>query len=179
MSRRKTGAGLPVNLDMSLGTCSATAGVLLLSRAPPTQWLEEAMVEAFTVRGLGLLASSWEENPPFAGDQAFAAKIREHRAYRLQMYNKEGEQDIAPWFRAHRSELESGRPADKDLAVLKILPILENDRACVEDLGAINRWPARTRVPIEEYLNEWERSCTEIGAPRVLPGRLRQLFEVR
>jgi hypothetical protein len=146
---------------------------------PPTQWLEEAMVEAFTIRGLGLLASSWEKNPPFAGDQAFAATIREHRANRLKTYNKEGDQDIASWFRDHRSELESGRPADKDLAVLKILSILENERACVEDLGAVNRWPARTRVPIEEYLVNWETSCTEIGAPDLLPGRLRHLFKVR
>jgi len=136
------------------------------------------MVEAFTIRGLGLLASSWEKSPPFPGDEAFAATIREHRADRLKLYNKEGDQDIISWFRAYRSELESGRPADKDLAVVKILPILEGERACVEDLGAINRWQARTRVPIEEYLNQWETSCTEIGAPGVLPGRLRDLFEV-
>jgi hypothetical protein len=31
---------------------------------PPTQWLEEAMAEAFSIRGLGLLAASWEKNPP-------------------------------------------------------------------------------------------------------------------
>jgi hypothetical protein len=137
------------------------------------------MVEAFTIRGLGLLATSWEKNPPFARDQAFAASIREHRADRLKMYDKEGHQDVASWFRDHRSELESGHPADKDLAVLKILPILEDDRACVEDLGAVNRWSARTRVPIEDYLVNWETSCTEIGAPGLLPGRLRHLFKVR
>jgi hypothetical protein len=46
---------------------------------PPCQWLEEAMVEAFSLRGLGLLAASWERNPPFAGDAAFGAAIREYR----------------------------------------------------------------------------------------------------
>jgi hypothetical protein len=131
---------------------------------PPTQWLEEAMVEAFTMRGLGLLASSWEKSPPFDGDQAFATKIREHRAERLKLYSKQGDQDIVSWFRGYRSELESGRPADKDPAVLKILPILENEQTSVEDLGAVNRWPARTRVPIEEYLSQWDKSCTEIAA---------------
>jgi hypothetical protein len=137
------------------------------------------MVEAFTIRGVGLLASSWEKNPPCAGDQAFAATIREHRAERVKMYDKEGEQDIASWFRNHRSELESGHPADKDFAVLKILPILKNEQSCVEDLGAVNRWPARTRVPIEEYLVNWETSCAEVGAPGLLPGRLRHMFKVR
>jgi hypothetical protein len=136
------------------------------------------MVEAFTIRGLGLLATSWKKNPPFPGDQAFAATIREHRADRIKMYNKEEDQDIASWFRDHRSELESGRAADKDLAVVHILLILENERACVEDFGAVNRWSSRSRVPIEEYLMKWETSCTEIGAPRLLPDRLRQLFKV-
>jgi hypothetical protein len=137
------------------------------------------MVEAFTIRGLGLLASNWEKTPPFPGDEAFAARIREHRTDRLKMYNRHGDQDIASWFRAHRAELESGRPANKNLAVVKIVPILESEQACVEDLGAVNRWQARTRVPIEDYLNQWEISCSEIGAPGVLPGRLRNLFEVR
>src|SRR5204862_1357480 len=39
---------------------------------PPSQWLEEAMVEAFSIRGLGLLATNWQTSPPFAGDAKFA-----------------------------------------------------------------------------------------------------------
>jgi hypothetical protein len=37
---------------------------------PPCQWLEGAMVEAFSIRGLGRLAESWKQSPPFAGDNA-------------------------------------------------------------------------------------------------------------
>ncbi len=40
---------------------------------PPCQWIEEALVEAFSLRGLGRLAQSWKQNPPFAGDSAFGA----------------------------------------------------------------------------------------------------------
>jgi hypothetical protein len=47
---------------------------------PPTQWLEEAMVEAFSLRGQGLLAASWETNPPFVGDAPFAKAIRQYWA---------------------------------------------------------------------------------------------------
>jgi hypothetical protein len=146
---------------------------------PPTQWLEEAMAEAFSIRGLGLLAASWENNPPFPGDQRFAAAIRQYRGNLIQEYkNETDQQDIASWFRANRSNLESGRAAEKGAAVLELLVLLENDRACVEDLGAANRWPARTRVPIEEYLTKWEKSCAEIGAAGRLPVRLRHLFKV-
>jgi hypothetical protein len=143
---------------------------------PPTQWLEESMAEAFSIRGLGLLAASWEKNPPFLGDQRFAAAIRQYRGNLVEQYRNGAAQDIAAWFRAHRSELESGRPADTGSAVLTNLKLLENEQACVEDLGAANRWPERTRVPIEDYLTKWEKSCAQIGAPGQLPVRLRQLF---
>src|SRR5216684_6268541 len=78
---------------------------------PPCQWLEEAMVEAFSIRGLGLLAASWERNPPFAGDAAFGAAIREYRENLIKNYRGAGAQmsdaEIASWFRASRSALES------------------------------------------------------------------------
>ena len=32
---------------------------------PPTRWLEEALVDAFSIRNLALLAESWEKNPLF------------------------------------------------------------------------------------------------------------------
>jgi hypothetical protein len=63
-------------------------------------------------------------------------------------------------------------------AVLGILTLLENDLACVDDLGAVNRWPARTGIPIEDYLTRWETSCAEIDASGRLPARLRNLFQL-
>ncbi len=41
----------------------------------PCQWLEESVVEAFTIRGFGLLAASWERDPPFDSDNGFAKFI--------------------------------------------------------------------------------------------------------
>ena len=32
---------------------------------PPCRWLEKSMVEAFSIRGLQLLADGWERDPPF------------------------------------------------------------------------------------------------------------------
>jgi hypothetical protein len=39
----------------------------------------------------------------------------------------------------------------------------------VTDLGALNRWPERTGVPLEDYLHRWSASCGDLGAS----GRLR------
>jgi hypothetical protein len=45
----------------------------------PYQWLEEALVEAFSFRGLGRLADSWRPRPPFPNDNAYADAILEYR----------------------------------------------------------------------------------------------------
>src|ERR1700722_6968520 len=55
---------------------------------PPSQWLEEATVEAFSLRGLGRLATGWEQDPPFAGDNAFGAAIRQYRQDAIDNYAK-------------------------------------------------------------------------------------------
>jgi hypothetical protein len=53
---------------------------------------------------------------------------------------------------------------------------MENDVGCVEDLGAVNRWPERSHIPVEDYLVKWQASCVEIGALGRLPLRLRTLL---
>ena len=148
----------------------------------PSQWLEEALVEAFSIRGLALLAESWARNPPFAGNAAFAASIRQYRdnliAPHKTAIGQAPDTDIAAWFQNRRSSLESGGAASKGPAVLHILAELETDEACVEDLGAVNRWRSRSGVPIEDYLRLWAASCAEIQAPGRLPVRLRTLFKL-
>jgi hypothetical protein len=147
----------------------------------PSQWLEEALAEAFSLRGLALLADSWARNPPFAGDAAFATALRRYREDMLAPYRNvigpPPDTDIASWFRNHRNLLDSGSGNNRP-AVLYILAEFERDKAFVEDLGALNRWPSRSGVPIEEYLRLWDASCTEIRAPGRLPVRLRTLFKL-
>ena len=120
--------------------------------------------------------------PPFAGDAGFAAAIGEYRGNLIAKYRKETEQkfafDVPAWFRAYRSSLESAGGAVEGLAVLKILAVLEGDADCVEDLAAVNRWPSRSGVPIEEYLTLWEKSCQDVKASGRLPAQLRSLFRV-
>jgi hypothetical protein len=150
--------------------------------ALPTQWLEETIVEAFSIRGLGLLAQSWALNPPFVGDEKFSVSVREYRHNLVEKYRKEeladGTNDVASWFRVQRDALESGRTAIKGRITLAILSLLEQDRAHVEDLGALNRWPARSKISLENYLPHWQKSCLEINAPARLPASLRSLFRL-
>ena len=144
---------------------------------PPSQWLEEAIAEAFSLRGLALLAESWEQNPPFPRDSAFAGAIRQYRADLLTAYRKAAEIDLADWLHSGPSA-PNDPTAPKGPAVAPILGHLEGDKRCVEDMGALNRWPERTGLPIEEYLRLWEKSCEQMGAPGVLPTRVRALFDL-
>jgi hypothetical protein len=144
-------------------------------RTGQTQWLEEAFAEAFSIRGLGLLAASWEENPPFAGDALFANAIRQYRQNLVDNYKKAAPPgpDIAACYRSHCRDFTQGKG---DPIVLAVLNELESDPACVEDLGAVNRWPERSAAPVEQYLSSWQASCPEIGAVGHLPRRLHTLL---
>jgi hypothetical protein len=150
---------------------------------PPCQWLEESIVEAFSIRGLGRLAPSWQSNPPFAGNAAFAVAIREYRQNVIKNYRQAGQQtsdaEIASWFRESRSALEKSALSEiEGPFIIRVASELERDIACVEDLGALNRWPARSGVPLEQYLTLWERSCAEVHAGGRLPVWLRSMLGV-
>jgi hypothetical protein len=152
--------------------------------APPCQWLEEAMVEALSLRGLGRLARGWKENPPFAGDNAFGDAIAKYRENIIQGYTALADsqgltRDAAGWFADHRSEIEIPR-LNPFAQAMSVTILAEYDRApdCVEALGALNRWPGRSGVPAGEYLRRWEASCVELQASPVLPVRLRELLRI-
>lgn len=148
---------------------------------PPCQWLEESLVEAFAIRGLGHLAASWERDPPFKGDAPFAAFIQQYREDLIAGYNQlTAHEDIGAWFHEHQMRLaRGGGESDAEGPMtISILRELEANNSCVEDLGALNRWSERSGVPINDYLTLWETSCAEIGASGVLPRRLRRLLDI-
>jgi hypothetical protein len=87
---------------------------------------------------------------------------------------------VAAWFREYRSALENegGISGPAQAAVPTMLHELEADARNVEDIGALNRWPERSGVPVERYLHLWEKSCKEIGAAGGLPKRLGELLDL-
>jgi hypothetical protein len=148
----------------------------------PCQWIEEALVEAFSLRGLGLLANNWGHAPPFPNDAAYAVSIRDYRKTILAGYRAiEADQGVAAgigtWFKTHEAFLnEHGGLDAARAAVSTMLGLLEGDAAIIADMGALNRWPGRSGVPLHDYLAFWEKSCAELNAPGRLPTRLRELL---
>jgi len=175
-------AQLAYQFGHELGHVLANSWDRLAVPRAPCVWLEECLVEAFTLRGLSLLAASWERDPPFANDADYANAIREHLDYRIKPYAAQApSESCAAWFHKARAalDLQGGESSAEGPATLGILAHLKNDSECVADLGALNRWPARSAAPLEDYLMLWEQSCAEIGAPGRLPGHVRRLLGVR
>ena len=86
--------------------------------------------------------------------------------------------DLAAWFRQHRAAMEA-QPflnAFAQAASLSILAEYERDPAAMEALGALNRWPGRSSISLEDYFRAWEVSCKALQASADLPIRLRKLF---
>lgn len=149
---------------------------------PPCQWIEEALVEAFSLRGLGRLADAWSLAPPFPGDGAYAGSIRGYRDniigdYREVARTQQTNAGFGAWYARNRSVVEGeGGLASARGAVSTIFDLLEADETTVEDIGALNRWPGRSSVELRDYLDLWKRSCAELGATGRLPMRLRKLL---
>ena len=151
----------------------------------PSGWLEEALVEAFSLHGLGRLAESWKKNPPFANDGAFGEAIADYRRKTIQGYSVLAQEqgnptDFGAWFKEHRDEIESAAALSSfaKAASLTILNEYEKAPFSIEALGALNRWPARGGVPLKDYFRLWETSCAELSASRSLPGRLQELLRL-
>ena len=153
--------------------------------AAPCQWFEEAMVEAFSLRGLAVLADGWSRNPPFPNDSRFGVAIATYRQDTLERYARLADRqghgdDLGAWFKVNRQAIES-QPFLGDFAKAASLPILvayEREPSALEALGALNRWPGRSALPLEDYFRAWRASCAELGASTTLPNRLRELLAV-
>jgi hypothetical protein len=168
-----------------LGHVMCNSWMWKVETPPPSRWLEECLAEAFSVRGLGRLADAWEQNPPFAGDTKYGRSLRDYRSNLIEKYRSAGGpkpvRDFAAWFRSNRALLDraTGVGVSEGPAIVTVLTELEADKSCVEDLGALNRWPQRSGVPLEDYLRLWRSSCAQIDAPGRLPARLQDIFALR
>ena len=164
-----------------MATCYPIAGSRTSLPLRPSQWLEEALVEAFTLRGLALIADSWEQDPWLPGETGYSKDLRRYREFLIGGYRNGAagsKQWLNGWFADSRHAVESGLGgrAAAGPALLMILGELVRDKGCVEDLAALNRWHGRAAVPLEDYLRLWGESCTELGTPGRLPRRLREVL---
>lgn len=150
----------------------------------PCQWVEEALVEAFSLRGLGVLANDWARAPPFPNDAGYAGSIRDYLETMLAGYRATAREQgvgegIAAWFKAHQAFLSENGGVDAARgAVSTMFDLLQGDAALVEDMGALNRWPGRSGVALPDYLDLWAKSCAELKTPGRLPVRIRELLGV-
>ena len=151
----------------------------------PCQWIEESLVEAFSLRGLGVLANNWSHAPPFPDDSAYAGSIRTYRenilsGYRTAARDQGVGRGFGRWFKTREAFLDvHGGLDDARGAVPTMLGLLEDNAIAIADMGALNRWPGRSGIPVHDYLDSWEKSCAGLNTPGKLPVQLRALLAGR
>ena len=152
---------------------------------PPSRWLEESLVEAFSIRGLARLADAREHDPPFNGDAEYGRSLRNYHRHLIEKYqNAAGPgpiQDIAGWLRANRALLDdtTGLGVYAGPAILTVLREMEADKGCVEDLGRRQSLAGTERRFAGGLLAAVAGSCAQIEAPGRLPARLQDIFALR
>lgn len=151
---------------------------------PPAQWLEEVLVDAFSLRGLRLLADGWETEPPLPGLYHDGDTLRTYHRDLLAKYQRlaqeQGADDPRRWFEAKSTLLdqENGLGPLEQAVVPAVLRLIETQTALIADYGALNRWPERSALSLPDYLSRWRGSCQDIGAPGRLPLLLTDHFGI-
>ena len=151
--------------------------------AAPCQWLEEAMVEAFSLRGLGLLADDWSRKPPFADDSGFGAAVAVYRQNVVEQYGKLAKEqgnpeNLGAWFKQHRQAIEGAAKSQPVRAGgvrdhsgrIRTRPSGAGGARRIKPMARSQRHPAR------RLFRAWEASCAELQASKNLPNRLRELL---
>ncbi|MGH1590379.1 hypothetical protein ACRBEV_21120 [Methylobacterium phyllosphaerae] len=148
----------------------------------PCQWVEELVVESFSLRGLATLAATWKKIPPFPGDSDYGNEISRYRNNVILQYQQlassQGLDNSGHWFARNRQALEDfvGLSDYAKAAVPLLLPALMKNPMLLEDISALNLWKERTALPLNEYLDQWRLSCKRIGSAGLLPDFIQKKF---
>ena len=153
--------------------------------ATPCQWIEEALVEAFSLRGLTILADTWANRPPFAGDNDFSLSIANYRQATVLGHAKldtkiGGNRTMAQWFRANRTQIDAegylGNFAKT--ASVEFLRQFEINSSILDSFCALNLWPERSGLQVKPYIEKWRTACKSNNVPQDGPEMLGYLLEL-
>lgn len=148
---------------------------------PPSHWLEEGLVEAVALFGLAATTKRWFRHPPYQNWRSYAAFLKQYGDNRLKelqghQFHKQFEQDAAAWFANRRENLNPVVKLEDE--IWPVIPWLTaeftHQPSLLSDLCALNRWPERAALPIENYLDDWVAACGSLNLIGHLPKMIRK-----
>ena len=152
---------------------------------PPSHWLEEGLVEAFSLAGLLRMEAMWPSSPPYPNWASYAPALGDYARTRLAELRTSSHQgafeaDPAAWFKAQRPALEPQMALTIETwpIVPTLVDLLQANPDARIDLSALNTWRDRSMLPIEDYMAAWELSCRAGGMPGTLPRVIRALLAI-
>jgi hypothetical protein len=147
---------------------------------PPSHWLEEGLVEAISLFGLTRMSRQWFRSPPHQNWRTYAGLLKSYAENRLRNLREhefyvQFEHDPAAWFANGKEHLCSVVRLDDE--IWPVIPWLTTefvrDPGLVADICALNRWPERAALPIEQYLDAWVEACESLNSIGRLPRAIR------
>jgi hypothetical protein len=141
-----------------LGHVRCNSWMWKVETPPPSRWLEECLAEALhsaaspvSLTGgsaILLFPTTPHTQSPCGIIDATSSRSIERPG------EAEGGKDMSAWPPDNRKRLDetTGLGVYTGPAILAIVTAMEDDKGCVEDLGAVNRWPERSGVALEDYL---------------------------
>lgn len=139
----------------------------------PCQWIEEVCVEAFSIRTLFEMERRWSKKAPYPQWTSYSPDLGRYAtgacAGHASLATKPNSPDYLMHLHPALTQLKNLGEAAKAV-VPEIVEVFRRDPQSIADLGALNRWPGRAKLPISDYLSEWAASCSAIGTPGRLPG---------
>ena len=155
------------------------------SRAPaakiegPSHWLEEALVEAFSVNNLVWMAEDWAAKPPYPNWASYSPNLSNYAKERIDQCRATEHANLfeckpSLWFESQAEHLNNATTLTVN--ILPIVPWLvdefSSDRELLSNLVALNTWPERGRCSLSDYIDKWRTSCLEMRIADALPNMI-------
>lgn len=144
----------------------------------PCHWIEEVCVEAFSIRTLFEMERCWSKKAPYPQWTSYSSDLGGYATRTYAGHASLATKPNSPDYlvHLHPALLQLKNLGDAAKAVVpEVVEVFRLDPQSIADLGAMNRWPGRAKLPIGDYLGEWVSSCSAIGTPGRLPGLFSRL----
>lgn len=169
---------LAYQLGHELGHVLANSWAFEDKPGGPSQWLEESLVEAFSIANLFQLADRWKKRPPFRGDNAYGDGIASYAMDQLTAYEKASapSEQIEAWLTNQRGKWDvytSGQKKWDEGLMVYAVKMMRSQRALMAELNGLNRWPERTSLNPDAYIQNWIGSSTHLKLEGSLPRSLK------
>lgn len=142
----------------------------------PSHWLEEALVDAFSLYGLWRMSQDWRSAPPYPTWESYSCHLEWYATETCNKYTSSDQWNLfysSPkrWFQENSVELSGALNLTANIhpIIPWLFRLFEKDHSLTQSLVAMNHWPERGACPLPILLCNWQKACVDFGVSDALP----------